>query len=306
MTNSKKVLQFIQILSLYINANVSIKNALQIVGGMTTVNTGIRKAAKEIYGKMEEGISLSSAIKSCENIQFPETFSSFFEIAQETGKITETVNFLENVEAEKNDNKNELLTISLYPVFVLILALVLSVFLYKYSYMFSLSAEISKSVFIESSLFLIFSTLICFFVIKEIFADGIMLNLINALFFLISSGTDIKTSLEITMSFAQEKRSLEKRIIHAIDEIENGKNMAEAVSFLSKNNKYIFEIENTCGNLSRSLKNILQIETQKRSRKIKRAKALCEPVMILIVSIYILIIAKGLIMPLLFNYSILM
>ena len=270
---------------------------------MKSVNVHVRKAAEEIEASLEEGSSLSSAISHCENISFPKIYRAFVEIAQKTGKLTETMKFLLSVETDKNVNKNAFLPLCIYPAFVTVVSFSLSILLYKYGEIFSLTYSAERSVFIKSTVFLSASIFICFYIIKNLFNETNMLNIINALSFLVSSGIDIKTSLEISMILAGEKHSLEKKIINAIDRIENGKNIAEAVSFLSRKDKYIFEVENTCGNLSRSLRNLMYMEKERRNEMLNRVKNLCEPVMILIVSIYILIIAKGLIIPALFDYS---
>lgn len=303
MNNSAKVLQFTKIICQYLNANVSIKNSLSLISRMKSANGKVRRAAEEIERKLCEGSSFSAAISQCENIAFPKIYTSFLEIAQETGNICETMSYLEATENEKKDNKNDLKTICLYPVFVTILTFIFSIVLYRYSSFFTLSADVKKSVFIKSTVFISVSAVACFWFLKRIYLQTKKLNLLNGLSFLVSSGVDIKTSLEISISLAEEKKSLERKILSAIDELERGKNISEAISFLSSKDKYIFEIENTCGNLSRSLKTLLVLENERRNEKLKRIKNLSEPVMILIVSIYILIMAKGLVIPALFNYS---
>lgn len=303
MSNSGNVLQFTQVLCQFLYANVSLSNSLKLVSEMKNIYRPVRKAAFELTKKLEEGTSFSTAINQCESIKFPDSYSSFLEIAQETGNILETMKFLEETEIEKNTNRNEFITISLYPLFVTILSFALSILLYKYSSLFSMSSAADKSVLIKAAVFLLTSAFSFFLILKKVFDDRKMINLLHALSFLVSSGTDIKTSLEISISIAQEKNSMEKKILCAIDELERGKKMSEAFSFLSKRNKYIFEVENTCGNMARSLKNLLLMENQCRVEKMRRVKNLCEPVMIVIVSIYILILAKGLVLPLLFDYS---
>lgn len=303
MRNSKNILQFNHVFSQYINANVSILNSLMLISQMKSVSKKVKKAAMELHQRLEEGTQFSTAIRHCEEISFPKSYAAFLEIAQETGRLNETIEYLEQTQIRKNEIKNEFITISIYPLFIIIMSFSLSIILYKYSSCFAMTSSADNSVFIRSAVFLLTSIFLYFVIMKKIFSENILLNLINALSFLTSSGIDIKTSLEISINVVEEKRSVERNILNAIDSLERGFSVADAVSFLSKKNRYVFEIENTCGNISRSFKNLLKLENARRNETLKRVKNLCEPIMILIVSVYILIIAKGLVMPLLFDYT---
>ena len=89
-----------------------------------------------------------------------------------------------------------------------------------------------------------------------------------------------------------------------MEDVSIGKKIGESIGNFGKNFRLYAQVAECSGNLEKTFKQICHSLESKFSRLEKLSMDLTNPVMILVAGIYIIILLKNIIMPVLFNFGI--
>ena len=100
---------------------ISLIESLEIISRFNR-DGKVEKAARYILGCLEKGVSFSSALKTCNEIEFDNVYVTFITFAEKTGCLGETCEFLYKRCKRKNENFVQIVEACTYPVFVVFVA----------------------------------------------------------------------------------------------------------------------------------------------------------------------------------------
>lgn len=299
---SENVYLFTKILCEFLNNGLSVKETFFALKDLKNISKKVNEGAKEIFDSLNRGSSFSNSIKNCSSIKFSGLYSSFIAVAEQTGLIKDTLEFLLKLEELKIKCKKDFISASIYPFFVMLLSFTGGIVLQRFSFLFP-NSQCNANVFAEADIFLIMFCAAVVYIAGKIICETTEYEFYTAMSFLVSSGIDLITSLEICISIVQGKTKWEKLILRAIDELSSGKTACKVFSRFGKKASQIFEIENNCGQLEKAFVQIKNFKDEERKYQIKNLFVILEPLMLLGAASYLFILVKEIVVPLLFNYE---
>lgn len=312
--SKKNILVFTNLLSQYLEANVSLIKSLHKISLIQNLAKDVVMAASNIEEKLEKGTTLSLALDECCYIKFPKVYIAFVSSAEKTGNIKGTFNFLLERESIIYKRKTDLISLSIYPIAVVILSFLGSLLLVKYGALLvpNITGKFDDLLFkknaiygcIKANFFLI---LICFggiYFFKKMFSSSPELDLFRAINFLTTGGIDLHLALVTSMSIVEGNNCNEKKLVSVIEDLEKGQSISKSFEKFGKKYSYYFCIAEDCNDFSSTIKNIVKAGEEKENRNSKRVMEFMEPSIMACVAIYIIILLKTVVMPVLFDYGI--
>jgi len=307
------ILVFTKLISQYLDANIPLKESLKKISEIRNIQKNVSLAAFEIELQMEKGTIFSLALKECCLIHFPKVYIAFISSSEKVGNLRQTFLFLLERENNIYKRKSDLISICVYPIVVVLMAFVGSILLIKFGAnlvpnitgTFDELAFKNKAILgcVKANIFLFSFFAIGLYVLKKTFGSNFELDLFRALFFLISGGIDLHYALVTSMSVVENTNSCEKKLVNAISSLENGQSISKAFEYFGKYYSTYFCIAEDCNDLTKTMKNIVQAGEEKEKRISKRIMEYVEPCVMSCVAVYIIILLKNIVMPVMFNYG---
>lgn len=310
----KQIFQFTSTLSELLSSDMTLHSALEIMSGMTGLHKNCNMAACEIKSYLAEGSKFSLALKKCQILNFDEAYIAFVCSAEKSGNLERTVSFLKEREKNKVNRFTKLLTMCVYPGFVILLTFIggLIMAFYSTKLVVDLTGNFDFDVYkknvvtgcIEANLFLLFSAAGLIYVLKSYLDKTILLDVFTVLDFVTESGVELCSGLETAVLIAEKNMKIKNQILKTIEDIYGGKKIGEAIGNFGKNFKLYAQVAEHSGLLNKVFKQICGSLKSKFSKTEKICMELINPVIMCVVGIYIIILLKKIVMPVLFNFGI--
>ncbi len=311
--NESKLIMFTKIFASLLENHLSVKECFMCINRMKGIPVYIKKCGAEISHSLEEGISLASAFSECEIIYFDAKYVSFISCAERTGNLADTVKYLLKRYESNRKNRNEFAGNCLYPFFILLSVFVLSVFMFfnfeKIIPDFSLGFDSSGYKrnafcgFISGNIFLFACLIIFILFANKWIKENEVLDSINAISFMVINKIDMNEVLETSMMFAKRNRELKKTLVKARNSMNTGISFSKAFEDLGYNFSVYLELSEISGNMENAFLQIQQSLEKNNKEVNKKISKFLEPVLIGILTVYILILLKTVIMPVMFSYG---
>ncbi len=310
----KHVLQFTTTLSELMDAELNLRSALDVMNEMTGINKKCRQAAYEIKNSLSEGSRFSMALKRCQSLCFDDVYIAFVCASEKNGQLRKTISFLKEREKGRNEFKEKIISICMYPAMVILMALAGGILLAFYST--KLVADFSgnfdflvykKNVFagcVQANLFLLTAGFGFCFLLKKVLDKNVLLDIFRVLDFMTESNVGFYASLETALLIAGKNERIKNRIGEMMSDISSGKKVSDALENLGMEFKLFAEIAEMSGNLEKVFKQICSTVDAKVKRIEKICMDLINPAIMIVVGIYIIILIKKIAMPVLFNFGI--
>lgn len=284
---------------------ISLIESLEIISRFNR-DGKVEKAARYILGCLEKGVSFSSALKTCDEIEFDNVYVTFITFAEKTGCLGETCEFLYKRCKRKNENFVQIVEACTYPVFVVFVAFMAVIFLLVWG-------KNRNSIFVFSgatygtvmqSCMLACGFLICFFmgaffVVKNILSDNKMFESFLAADFLVSSGINFVDAMDALISVAgydsvlgHQFQKVKSKVIEGIDLISAFDGIGEKLE------RFLYIACKTGGECEVFGKMAAFIE-EKDKKKRKFCFLLIEPIFICGTGIFLIILLSGVFFPML-------
>ena len=309
----RTVHEFTKKISDLLNAGLSLQQSLDSVSSMRGCSPAVRKASHSLAKLLEEGNPLSAAFRQCAEIDFPELYVSFISSCEENGKLAQTFSFLLAQEEKKSEHRNKILGVSVYPAFVVFAAFAGSILLLSFSDTLSPGIGTSDKASLQSgsftglvsaNSFLVFAVAGLVFALRKIFSANSYLDVYRIIDFSLGSGMNLYDALKSALLCAGKNHGLKNKIICVLHELESGSPASHAFAKLGEKIRPYFETAERTGSLSAAVRELLCAEEKAQGGREKLCSDLIEPAVLCLIAVYIIILLKTVVSPLLFSYGI--
>lgn len=282
---------------------ISLIESLEIISRFNR-DGKVEKAARYILGCLEKGVSFSSALKTCNEIEFDNVYVTFITFAEKTGCLGETCEFLYKRCKRKNENFVQIVEACTYPVFVVFVAFMAVIFLLVWG-------KNGNSIFIFSgatygtvmqSCMLACGFLICFFmgaffVVKNILSDNKMFESFLAADFLVRSGINLIDTFDALVSVAGIDSSLGQEFLKIKNKILQGTEFSMAFMGLNKKLERFFYLAQHTGGECDVFGKMAAFLKEFDEKRRKICFTLIEPIFICGTGVFLIILLSGIYVP---------
>lgn len=188
--------------------NLSLTDSLEIISKFKG-NGCVGKAASYVLDCLKNGIVFSSALKTCNHIEFDNIYITFVSYAEKTGNFGETCEYLFKRCKRKEENMFQVIEACAYPIFVVSVAILGVLFLLGFGknslFLSMFSGNFYDSLIRSYSFGFVFLVLffsISFLVLKNILGDNKMFESFLAADFLVRSGINFVDAMDALISVA--------------------------------------------------------------------------------------------------------
>ena len=311
--SKKEIVQFTSVLSELLSSDMTLRSALEIMSDMTGLRRACALAASEIKSYLAEGSRFSIALKKCQSLSFDDVYIAFVCSAEKSGNLEKTMEFLKKREEGKSNRSAKLLAMCAYPMFVILVTFVGGIVLSSFAT--QLVADLSgtfdfvaykKSVAsgcVQANFFLAFAAFVLIKLLQNLLNKNIRLDIFRILDFMSESGIGFYSALETSLLLAEKNVKVKNEILSAMEDVSLGKKIGESVGNFGKDFKLYAQVAENSGDLGKVFKQICSSLESKFSRLEKICMDLTSPVIISVAGIYIIILLKKVVMPVLFTIN---
>lgn len=292
------------------SADVPATASLSAIAGMNGVPTKVKLAAADIASRLASGTSLPLALSQCAVIAFSPEYRAFVFSAEETGRLAETFSFLSLREELHAKRKSDAVTVCLYPLIIVIASFWGSVLFLKYSSrllpnlmgslnMVTYKAEAMNG-FLKANVFLASFAGAFIFFFKKLIGTHHALDLFCALSFLTESDVDLYRALETTLPLVHGDMKCEMQVLATMDALKKGEPLPHAFNSFGKACELSLELAENGSTIHAAFARLAATGEEKEKQTVKRCMDFVEPVVMAAVAVYLIILLKAAIMPVLF------
>jgi type II secretory pathway component PulF len=309
---------FASLFSELVCAGISLRKSADILSSQPSVPPKVRALAGEISEQLEEGRNFSDTLALCTVVCVPQWFCAFVLAAEETGCIGPTMKYLSGVLSVRKDAKEKTVTALVYPAFVTVLSFASSLFcifiLPGMFYGSDTAAELSaRSTAVHSCILgLIFLLCVSFafgYAIKKTVTGSPLLRFMQSLAFLIESAVPLERALFCAFPCVERDRRLNKAVVGIRHSINAGKFPSSSFYENLSEHKFMFEAEiislylsmSEAGSSSSAFAKTASLLESREEKKRARLLGSMQPIMICVAAIYMAVVLKDSIVPLLFG-----
>jgi type II secretory pathway component PulF len=282
-----------------------------------SVMDGLPRSASDIAAEisilLEQGFSLSSAFSLCTRAQFGGEDIALIVCAEETGNYGDTFKFLSEQYEKKKNARSKLLLAAVYPLFVVVLAAAATAALLLYAdVLFPLSKELLRDKeflasmhrgIISACVFLLAVVACCVYAASRIVRYPALYYVFSLLSFLTSAGIGAYQALGTALAACDAK--LCSSLVRVQDAMKAGVSIEKAFASekIFSDSLFYIAIAEINGTVSNAFFLIAQQIEQKRTRQERLFLQTAEPAMLLAAGVYMLLLLRSTVMPLLIQYG---
>ena len=304
---------------------LSLKDALDCMqsihflsGGFLDKGVGVQKkaalisdCAKELNTYLAEGSLFSVAIKKCSVLRFDSVSVAFIASAEKGGSLEKTFRFLSEREEKRSLQKKKVLSACVYPLFVSGIAFIGSFLLralFSSSLLTALSGSEESALYSHNSFwglicanfFLLCSVILLFFVLRHFLKANVEADIFRIIEFLVGQGKSLVSALEVSILLVPRNVKMQQKILESIEALEAGFSAKEALGRQFPAVHLYMALAEQNGSLSAAFLHISNYFKSKAEAQEKTVLSLLEPFVMVILALYIIILLKTVIAPLLF------
>lgn len=309
MRNSKSIKIFTDnLVELYVEQNLSLIKCLDIMA--YEKKTSIQKAGEWIKKELLQGNSFSNALSSCPCISFDQIYISFISFSEYTGKLKETLLFLQSRANRKEANNSKLTEASLYPSFIVVLAVVTCIYLSIYTQSVSDGLIGMEGLHGTLNLRFVFSVtallsicVLIFKFIKNSLGENPVYEAFLAIDFLVKSGVSISNAVSAGIVIAGPGSKYGILFQKAKERLEFGMDIFSAFDKFQMNSelKNAFYFAHMAGNKSEVFEKIASCMGVSDEKKRQRCLSLVEPMFIGVTGLFLMVVLVSYLMPIMAN-----
>lgn len=320
MKDEKFLLVFTSSVAELTCAGVSVRRAVYAILSAKNIPEIVKRASNEIFSKLEEGKSFSSAITECVAITFPDYYRAFVLIAEETGNIAQTMKWLEKTILVKRKIKEQASVAVAYPILIIFLTAFcgFGVAMFLPRLIPSLSAENSETLradvlksCIEGATFLVFVATLIIFAIRKIMNQSPELRLMTSLSFLTESSVPLESALSCAVSSSPVDMPLNRAIIEIKKSLSGGeepssafyKNLSDEGFVLAAKIVSMYLSLSEAGGFSSAFSKTAKFLSDREEKRRNIFLSMMQPLMISVAAVFVMIVLKNLIVPMMFGFS---
>lgn len=299
--------RFVLVLQDLLSSNIKIQEALELIIKSKRINKDVRKAAQYVLQEMSSGEFFSSSVSKNPYLTVPSKYITLFYSEEKTGSIRNTLNFVVANEQNKKEISGHIIQSAVYPLLILCVSIFGTLLLYRFrSSFFPDSSQVFMSG-IAVSLCFIFTCISLFgFLTYQIFKDTDTYVFLLILGFFLESGFDTFTSMLSTAMQFYSGSKTRTSILQCVEQLSSGMKLGEAIeslSFLDNNSLLKTDFLQDTGTIVTLVKNEFLREKKRQEQKRAVFLSLCEPVMIMCIGIYLLLLIQWTVLPMMISFG---
>lgn len=289
-------------------------NEAVILLSRNDVSKPVRLISIQISEYIRKGFSFVSAITAVENAYgkpiFPPYYVSLISGVEHTGRIIQSFSKLTERLERKAALQEQFFLILVYPCFIILLSIVASLFLLSTGIPYiikmgffdeNLTASMTAGVFFALSIMIIMSFcfgLVIYFFIGQESSESIFFSI---LWDFSESGLPVSHAIQTCISTIKDKR-MAPAFVLIKKELAAGSSL---VSSFRKTKMFpdfvtdLLNVGNDTGDLSKVLKRVFNYYDNRDKKRRGLLLRVCEPVIIVITGVYLLVLLNAVVLPLL-------
>lgn len=299
---------FCTVLKGLLEAKLPIERALRIISKTKKTAKNVKKLSQYCLEELQNGSTFSSMIDANPYITLPRHYTSLFSCEEKTGSIKNTLSFIHSNEMRKKESHENIIRSALYPFVIVALSCAGSLLLYWFRASFGKGIEESLfyTGFIVSTLFIVFSIIVYFFIAYNTFTDTDQFLFYFTYNFLLEAGFDTYSALNYTAMQFELGSSARKKISECSSLVSRGKTFYEAIvqiDFFPEKFLMLCEYAQESGDIKVTVCNAYEEEVKDIEKKRKTFVAVSEPCMIICAGVYLLLLVQYTVLPVLTNFG---
>lgn len=286
-----------ELCDLYVKQSLKLQISLSIMMEKPGLKKGtIQKTAKYLYEALDDGKTLSNAMKTCPYLNFDKTYVSFVALAERTGDLKETLSYLEKKCTREKENREKLCSTMVYPVFVICLTFFLCYFLCDYA-----NFENENFVYVMFFALVVFSFSVVG-IFMRILSDNRLYEAFLAVSFLIKSGCSVTLALDCALPIVGEDTKLGQIFEEAKERIEMGMDYRNAFCFKGRFRE-AFYYADKAGNKNDVFEKLAMWIGEKDAKRKNLCLLLVEPLFMAITGAFLLFMVIYFFLPIMSDVS---
>ena len=298
--------------SALLDAGMELADVLKTMVYMKSLPSSVRMNCRNLIEDIQEGQLFSLALENTDFLP-DKNFLSLVRIGEKGGNIKETFSYLKNQMLKKKKEKESFFSVLAYPFFVFFVSVTAGFLLLKYGHLlipdfngiFSYDQWKKQSLmsFFESLFFLLTCAVAVFLLLVKMKKKRIHLDFFNCLYFLIRQGHSLQRGIKICLETLELDSVFKSKIFSGLEEIEGGGKLSLFFNFFEKEIQLSMETSEKNGNVIQGISQCVKVLEEKERKREELLLKWSEPLSILILGIYLLLLVKDLIAPVLFSYG---
>ncbi|MBQ0051612.1 MAG: type II secretion system F family protein [Treponema sp.] len=215
-SNFSAVLKFSEYLLELISGDVPLQKALDVINGISEIDSRVERGCREIYENLEMGMKFSVAISMVQSIDFPDWYVAFVSVSEENGNLQKILKQIVFILQKRREEMEKILGAVLYPIFVAVFTLFSGVMAVKHLPSFIYDTRILSELqqkswdsFWTGAVFLILAYGSLFAVFLKLVKKKKETNVFRALGFLVENDVPILKALKKLQFFFEKDRKME-------------------------------------------------------------------------------------------------
>ncbi len=303
----KMFYQFTSSLLELLESDIPLRESLEVLSEDALTEKNVRLLSRDILTHLAEGLSFSGSL-AASVLSVPDRYISLIASSESGGSLIFALRFINNVLERKKQIEERIVSVSVYPAFVVLIALLGSFILLRFQSEFLITvprSELYTGIADAVIVFIAGITGVAIYV-KNAMGEDMLYSVFYSLSYLCEAGFDFARSLDITIMYAQEDRNLLKALLNVRKMISEGSAIGYAFSchkIFPKEISARFTLAEIHGNISKACNAISESLEKKDERKRTVCMQLIEPLLIACTGLYILILVETIILPFLTSYG---
>ncbi len=314
MTEKKCVLIFTENLYELVSSGIELSKAVHIIEDINGIPKKVRKTCAEIRAELDFGEKFSSALSSCTKISFGESYIAFVAAAEISGNLSETLGYLLRNIREQCESFEKFVVAAVYPFVVSLLAALVSFGAINLMQGILCSRQTSSQAFfawILGGLFMIFCLCVFVFALRKIIEPDACAVFFKSIAFLAEHGIPLVAAIDCSLQLIEKKSALCSAVLEIKGGILNGEKVSDVFGTCLENAGFKYHsmilssnlaLAESSGNASAFSKTAASLE--KRREKVRQVFfSLEQPLLMTVISVYLVIVLKNTVIPILTGFG---
>ncbi len=292
---------FLNQLNTLVKNNIPIVSALSILAnlnGESTYECKTKNIALHFLENIQKGYSFTTSLFLCSQLNLSNNSAKLLQAAEQSACIKEVLDFICLQHEQKIKTHKDIQNIIAYPILIVLLTIFGTALLIHYRDLFLTNLSLDNIFKIVAQAIVILMMLLCILAMYVYFSfkENTGYTLFYSLGFLQQSGFTFSKSLELCL----ECNSKNAALYCAYRKISKGEEISRAfreAKLADDKNALLLELSEQSGTVGLACSQIAHILLTKYEERKRRCIQLLEPLLLLIVGVYLIILMNGIVVP---------
>lgn len=298
----KSLYTFILSASELLASGLSVRETFYALSKIEEGDRTVKSTGKEICSSLEDGSSLSDSFAKCRSLRFPAFYCGLISAMEESGSVSEAFSFLRE-DAETSVKHGESVMAALvYPLFVILLAFASSLALCRFSSLFVMHESVNPlSGIIKGAVFLFVASALTLSFVFYCLSRNECLEACRVIHFLLLHGVPLARALKNAILLCRDGSPVQKILAQSLLDLQSGEELSKALKPLHTCASMYMQFSQRTGNIASAFLHLSNLLKSEQKKKETVCLSLLQPLLIVTVAVYIIILLKEIVIPVLFS-----